>query len=97
MPILLGDDSQFEMFQDARFDDANLHNRPTVAERKVLTDSEIIQKASAEGWGGHLGSYKLIDWVVSRQRYWGTPIPMIHCRKCGVSVEFCETLKFLKI
>jgi len=36
------------------------------------------------GWGAPKITYKLHDWIVSRQRYWGAPIPMIHCKKCGI-------------
>ncbi len=38
----------------------------------------------AEGLGVHKTTYKLRDWVFSRQRYWGEPIPLIHCAKCGI-------------
>ncbi len=45
--------------------------------------SAIIARAEAEGWGQGTTVWRLRDWGVSRQRYWGTPIPIIHCEACG--------------
>ena len=44
----------------------------------------VIARAEAEGWGEGKTVWRLRDWGVSRQRYWGTPIPFIHCEVCGV-------------
>jgi leucyl-tRNA synthetase len=44
----------------------------------------VIARAEHEGWGRGETQFRLRDWGVSRQRYWGTPIPFIHCQACGV-------------
>jgi leucyl-tRNA synthetase len=44
----------------------------------------VIARAESEGWGTGQTVWRLRDWGVSRQRYWGTPIPFIHCEACGV-------------
>lgn len=43
----------------------------------------IIQWLEEQRWGQRKISYRLRDWLVSRQRYWGAPIPIIHCEQCG--------------
>jgi len=50
----------------------------------ALAQTAITQRLSEKNSGGLTKSYRLRDWLISRQRYWGTPIPIIYCDKCGV-------------
>ena len=52
----------------------------------------ITQKAVNEGFGEFKTQYRLRDWLISRQRYWGAPIPVVYCDKCGIVPEKEENL-----
>jgi leucyl-tRNA synthetase len=53
---------------------------------------EIVAFFEAEGLGTSQINYKLRNWGVSRQRYWGAPIPLVHCPECGLVAERIENL-----
>ena len=80
-----GDDEDIEFKGDVAYTGpgriVNSHwmNGMSVEEAKA----DVIAKAEHEGWGYGQVQYRLRDWGVSRQRYWGTPIPIIHCDFCG--------------
>ena len=52
---------------------------PSAEARKIMND-----RAKRDGFGEAAVTFRIKDWGISRQRYWGTPIPVIHCEKCGI-------------
>ncbi len=61
------------MVNSAKFDDLP-------SQQGIEAVSEFLEE---KGWGKRTVTYKLRDWLISRQRYWGVPIPIIYCDKCG--------------
>ncbi|WP_054301385.1 leucine--tRNA ligase [Gemmobacter sp. LW-1] len=64
-------------------------NKPMTGDEGV---AEAIALAEAKGFGQGVTKFRLRDWGVSRQRYWGCPIPVVHCATCGVVPEKKENL-----
>ncbi|MFN4131868.1 MAG: leucine--tRNA ligase [Caldimicrobium sp.] len=60
-----------------------------------LAKTKITEKLEEIGQGKKCITYRLRDWGISRQRYWGCPIPMIYCERCGIVPEKFENLPVL--
>ncbi|EDY38970.1 leucyl-tRNA synthetase [Cyanobium sp. PCC 7001] len=61
-----------------------IHSGPFDGLTSAEAKQAITRTAEEQGWGEAKVQFRLRDWLISRQRYWGCPIPVIHCQSCGV-------------
>ena len=84
--VILPDDADnAEMTLTAAYTDSGVmvNSGPFTGMTSTKAKQAIIQCAESEGHGKARVQYRLRDWLISRQRYWGCPIPIIHCEDCG--------------
>lgn len=64
-------------------DGVMVHSGPFNGRHNREAMQDLIQYAKEEGFGDFAVSYRIRDWLISRQRYWGAPIPVVYCEACG--------------
>jgi len=79
-----GDDSPITKTEQVQEEEGTMVNSQFINGLNIHEATEKIKDYIEEkGWGKRAVNYRLHDWVLSRQRYWGVPIPMVHCTDCG--------------
>ncbi|GAA3395289.1 leucine--tRNA ligase [Cryptosporangium minutisporangium] len=84
LPVRRVVDTGEETFEATTGDGTYLNSEPLngIADRATGIRT-IIERLESDGTGRGAVNFRLRDWLLSRQRYWGTPIPIVHCGKCG--------------
>jgi len=86
-PVVIPEDVELsvEKMEEASTEPGKLINSGDFSGMGSLESQKaIIAHAQKNNFGTNLITYRLRDWGISRQRFWGTPIPMVHCENCGV-------------
>jgi leucyl-tRNA synthetase len=83
--VIVPNDNKEAHNQDAAYTDAGIlvNSQQFDDMDSIEAKKAIIKHAEAQGFGKERVQFRLRDWLISRQRYWGAPIPIIHCPECG--------------
>lgn len=89
LPVIIAKDSKAKLAKE-NFYDGNgilIHSQEFNGLDNEEAKIKIIEYFEKNQLGKAIVNFKLRDWGVSRQRYWGTPIPLVHCKDCGIVAE----------
>jgi len=94
LPVVASEgDASFDVANEAYVGPGTIINSDFLNGMEIEAAKELIaDKVAALGKGEKKTNYRLRDWGISRQRYWGCPIPVVHCADCGVVPEKKENL-----
>jgi leucyl-tRNA synthetase len=94
IPVISPKDAEWDFANSAYIEakgvlvNSKSHSSMTIDQARESITNLLVSQAT----GGPITTYRLRDWGISRQRYWGTPIPIIYCNNCGVIPEAEENL-----
>jgi leucyl-tRNA synthetase len=82
--VVSKDGSLYELTEAEEEDGIAVNSGPFNGLKTPEAKEAIIRYLEEKNIGRRMVNYKLRDWIFSRQRYWGEPIPVVHCEKCGI-------------